>query len=467
MGQAHDGDSIDPEAVAALSDEVPYGISIGWTKPNSHACFDVVCERQNGADNSMSLRPSLVSTNGRPASWAKYANDPLVGRFTRNLVPKLRSLLQEQLPEYMVPSAFVLMGSMPLTPHGKINRKALPAPEQARPELADIYIAPRTQTERDLASMFAHILGVTQVGLHDNFFELGGRSLLATQLLSRIREAFPEKEIPLHHIFEFPTVAGLARVIEARAGTDQDLYLPPLIPIPRDEDLPLSLAQQRLWFLDRLEPASTVYISPAAVRFTGALNSVALEQAFNEVVRRHEVLRTSFSMRAGNPVQIIAPSLQVPLPIIDLSELPAARVEDEIQRLSRLEARRVFDLRHGALLRTKLLRVSAEEHVVLLSMHHIISDGWSIGVLIREVAALYSAYVRGEASPLKLLPVQYADFAQWQRTWLQGEVLSAQLNYWRAELAGAPAVLNLPLDNPDYRPRDADGQRTLSKFLLV
>lgn len=448
MGQAGGGDSVDPEEVAALSREVPYGISIGWTNPNSHACFDVVCQRQNGNDNLMSLRPSLASTNGRPTSWAKYANDPLEGRFTRNLVPKLRSLLQEQLPEYMVPSAFVLMGSMPLTPHGKINRKALPAPEQARPELADIYIAPRTQTEKDLASMFAHILGVTQVGLHDNFFELGGHSLLATQLLSRIREAFTEKEIPLHHIFEFPTVAGLAQAIEARAGTDQDLIMPPLVSIPRDGELPLSFAQQRLWFLDQLQPGRAVYNCPAAVRFSGPLNSAALEQGFNEVVRRHEVLRTSFSTRAGNQRQIIASSLQVPLPIIDLSRLPAARVEDEIQRLSRLEMQRAFDLKHDALLRTKLLRVSAEEHVVLVTMHHIISDGWSVGVLIREVAALYSAYMRGEESPLEKLPVQYADFAQWQRTWLQGEVLSAQLNYWRAELAGAPAVLNLPLDRP-------------------
>ncbi|HEV7398618.1 MAG TPA: amino acid adenylation domain-containing protein [Pyrinomonadaceae bacterium] len=448
MQQVAAGDSIDPEEVGELSSEIPYGISLGWSNPNSPASFDVVCQRQRDDDNLMSLSPSMVSTNGSPGPWAKYANNPLTGRFTRSLVPKLRSLLQEQLPEYMIPSAFVLMSSMPLTPHGKINRKALPAPEQARPQLADIYIAPRTQIEKDLASMFAQILGVTQVGLHDNFFELGGHSLLATRLLSRIREAFPEKEIPLHHIFEFPTVAGLAREIEACNGADQGLTMPPLVSIPRDEELPLSFAQQRLWFLDQLEPGSTVYNSPAAVRFTGALNSTALEQAFNEVVRRHEILRTSFSTRDGNQLQIIASSLQVPLPIIDLSGLPAARVEDEIQRLSLLEARRAFDLRHGPLLRTKLLRVSAEEHVVLLTMHHIITDGWSTGILIREVAALYSAYMRGEESPLEKLPVQYADFAQWQRTWLQGQVLSAQLDYWRAELVGAPAVLNLPLDRP-------------------
>jgi amino acid adenylation domain-containing protein len=355
--------------------------------------------------------------------------------------------LQEQLPEYMVPSAFVLMSSMPLTPHGKINRKALPAPEQARPELADIYIAPRTQTEKDLASMFAHILGVTQVGLHDNFFELGGHSLLATQLLSRIREAFPEKGISLHQIFEFPTVAGLAREIEARAGADQDLTMPALVSIPRDEELPLSFAQQRLWFLDQLEPGSAVYNCPAAVRFSGALNIAALEQGFNEVVRRHETLRTSFSTRSGSPIQVIASSLQVPLPLIDLSGLPAARVAEEIQRLSLLEAQRAFDLSHGALLRTKLLRVSAEEHVVLLTMHHIISDGWSIGVLVKEVTALYVAHAKGTPAKLEPLPIQYADYAYWEREWLQGEILEEQLEYWKKQLAGA-TVLELPTDRP-------------------
>ena len=447
MRQVGYDDGIDPEEVAALSREVPYEISLGWTNPNSCACFDVVCQRQRGDDNLISLSPSMASTNGRPRPWAKYANNPLEGRFTRNLVPKLRSLLQEQLPEYMVPSAFVLMDSMPLTPHGKINRKALPAPEQARPELADIYIAPSTQTERDLASIFAHILGVTQVGLNDNFFELGGHSLLATQLLSRIRETFPEKGISLHQIFEFPTVAGLGRQIAASAATDQDITMPPLVSIPRDQELPLSFAQQRLWFLDQLEPGSAVYNCPAAVRFSGALNIAALEQGFNEVVRRHEVLRTSFSTRDGSPLQIIASCLQVPLPIIDLSGLPAAKAEEEIQRLSLLEAQRAFDLSHGALLRTKLLRLGAEEHVVLLTMHHIISDGWSIGVLVKEVAALYVANAKGTPAKLEPLPIQYADYAYWEREWLQGEVLEEQLEYWKKQLAGA-TVLELPTDRP-------------------
>ncbi|HEU5132804.1 MAG TPA: amino acid adenylation domain-containing protein, partial [Pyrinomonadaceae bacterium] len=385
--------------------------------------------------------------NGNLKPWAAYANNPLDGRFARRLVPKLRSFLQEQLPDYMVPSAFVLMDAMPLTQHGKINRRALPAPEQARPELEDIYVAPRTTSEKELAVMFAHVLGVTQVGLHDNFFDLGGHSLLATQLLSRIRETFSDKEITLRHIFESPTVAGLASQIEASAEADQNLAMPPLTPISRNQELPLSFAQQRLWFLDQLEPGTAVYNCPAAVRFNGALNIAALKQSFNEVFRRHEVLRTRFTARDGNPIQVIASSLEVPLPIIDLSALPRTRVETEIERLSRLEAQRAFDLSRDLLLRTKVLRVSGDEHVVLVTMHHIISDGWSIGVLVKEVAALYEAYAKGNAGLLKPLDVQYADYAHWEREWLQGEVLDEQLDYWRQQLAEAP-VLELPTDRP-------------------
>ncbi len=397
-------------------------------------------------------RPQPES-NGNLKPWAGYANNPLEGRFARRLVPKLRSFLHEQLPDYMVPSAFVLMDAMPLTQHGKINHRALPAPEQARPELEDIYVAPQTHVEKELAAMFAHVLGVTQVGLHDNFFELGGHSLLATQLLSRIREAFSDKEIPLRHIFESPTVAGLAREIEATGIVVQKL--PPLFSIPRDEELPLSFAQQRLWFLNQLEPGSAVYNCPAAVRFTGALNLAALAQSFNEVMRRHEVLRTRFGVREGSAVQIVAPLLQVPLPIVDLSGLPRSRAEVELERLARLEAQRPFDLSQDVLLRTKVLRVSVDEHVIVVTMHHIVSDGWSIGVLVREVGALYETYAKASAVTLKPLSVQYADYAHWEREWLQGAVLDEQLEYWKQQLAAAP-VLELPTDRirppvPSYR----------------
>ncbi|HJT66776.1 MAG TPA: amino acid adenylation domain-containing protein, partial [Pyrinomonadaceae bacterium] len=388
---------------------------------------------------------SLPATNGDLKPWSSYANNPLEGRFARRLVPKLRSFLHEQLPDYMVPSAFVLIDAMPLTQHGKINRRALPAPEQSRPELEDIYVAPRTPNDKKLAALFAHVLGVNQVGLHDNFFDLGGHSLLATQLLSRIRETFPDKEITLRHIFDSPTVAGLAREIESTAAADQNL--PPLKPAPRDQDLPLSFAQQRLWFLDQLEKGSAVYNCPAAVRFHGALNIAALEQSLGEVVRRHEVLRTSFVSRDGSPAQVIASSFDLKLPLIDLSGLPRQLLERELHRFSLLEAQRPFDLAHGPLLRTKLLRVSEAEHVVLLAMHHIVSDGWSIGVLVKEVAALYAAFAGGKQSMLEPLPVQYADYAYWERAWLQGDVFERQLEYWKQQLDGAQ-VLELPADRP-------------------
>ncbi|HEX2271294.1 MAG TPA: amino acid adenylation domain-containing protein, partial [Pyrinomonadaceae bacterium] len=220
-----------------------------------------------------------------------------------------------------------------------------------------------------------------------------------------------------------------------------------MLTIPRDGELPLSFAQQRLWFLHQLEPGSAVYNCPAAVRFTGALNLAALAQSFTEVVRRHEVLRTRFAAREGSPVQIIGPSLPAPLPIVDLSGLPHSRAEVELERLARLEAQRAFDLSQDALLRTKVLRVSPDEHVVLVTMHHIVSDGWSIGVLVKEVAALYEAYAKGSAVTLKPLAVQYVDYAHWEREWLQGAVLAEQLAYWKDQLADAP-VLELPSDRP-------------------
>jgi amino acid adenylation domain-containing protein len=443
LKQIGPGNSVDPEAVAILADGMSYDVLPGWSTTNSHSSFDIVCQRR--ASDNHRITVSTADTNGHLRPWSTYANKPLEGRFARSLVPKLRSFLQEQLPDYMVPSAFVLLDAMPLTPHGKINRRALPAPDQARPELDDIYVAPHTPVEKELAAMFAHVLGVNQIGLHDNFFDLGGHSLLATQLLSRMLETFSDKKISLRHIFESPTVAGLALEIEATGTVAQKL--PPLLPIPRDKDLPLSFAQQRLWFLDRLEPGKATYNCPAAVRFTGALNIAALEQSLNEVVRRHEALRTRFSALDGSPVQIIAPTLEVPLPIVDLSRLPGAGVEIAIEQLSRLEAQRAFNLSHDALLRAKVLRVSANEHVVLLTMHHIVSDGWSIGVLVKEVAILYEAYAKGSPSSLAPLAVQYADYAHWEREWLQGEVLDEQLDYWKQQLANAP-VLELPADRP-------------------
>jgi len=270
---------------------------------------------------------------------------------------------------------------------------------------------------------------------------------LATQVVSRIRETF-QVEIPLRRLFEVPTVAGLAESIEAARLAGPNLLAPPILPVPRNGDLALSFAQQRLWFFDQLEPGLPAYNIPAAVRLKGPLNLAALEQSLNEIVKRHESLRTTFGKVDGRPTQVIAPTLTIKLPVVDLRKLPASEQEAEVRRLVTAEAQRAFDLSQGPLIRCTVLRLGDEEHVGLLTMHHIVSDGWSTGILVREVATLYVAFCAGGSSPLPVLPIQYADFAHWQRQWLQGEVLETQIAYWKKQLANAPALIDLPTDHP-------------------
>jgi len=358
---------------------------------------------------------------------------------------EVRSFLKARLPEYMVPAVFVPLDALPLMSNGKVNRGALAAFDRRRPELEKGFVAPRNAAEDLVAGIWAEVLGVERVGIYDNFFELGGHSLLATQAVSRMREAFAV-EIPLRRLFEVPTVAGLAESIEAARRTGQNAQAPSILPIPRDGDLPLSFAQQRLWFIDQLEPGNSAYNFPAAVRLKGPLNLAALERSVNEIVKRHEALRTTFTTVDGRPAQVIAPTLIVRSPIVSLRELPESEREAEVRRLAIEEAQRPFDLAQGPLLRVTLLRLAEEEHVGLLTMHHIVSDGWSTGILIREMAVLYEAFVGGRSSPLPELPIQYADFAHWQRQWLQGEVLETQLAYWKRQLLGA-SPFELPTDH--------------------
>ena len=360
---------------------------------------------------------------------------------------ELRSFLKERLPEYMIPAVFVLLDALPLTPSGKVDRQRLPAPDEAARTALDVHVAPRTPVEEVLCSVWAEVLKVGRVGVHDNFFELGGHSLLATQLMSRVRQAFGT-DVALRQLFEQPTVAELARAVEAKLRAGESTSAPPLRPAPRAGALPLSFAQQRLWFLDRLDPGGASYNLPTAVRVRGPLDAGALEQSLAEIVRRHEVLRTTFTAEGGRPVQVIAPAARPDFSVTDLSGLPAPERAAEAARLARAEAQRPFDLAAGPLMRTRLLRLSGAEHLLLLTMHHIVSDGWSMGILIREVSVLYEAFSRGAASPLTALPVQYADYALWQREWLTGEKLAEQLAYWRGQLAGAPPVLELPTDFP-------------------
>ncbi|PYS94472.1 MAG: hypothetical protein DMF50_12430, partial [Acidobacteria bacterium] len=359
----------------------------------------------------------------------------------------LRRFLAATLPDYMVPSAFVLLERLPRTPNGKLDRKALPAPAATRPAADETFVAPRTPDEKKLARLWGVVLRIERPGLHDNFFEAGGHSLLATQLISRLRETF-RVELPLRALFESPTIAGLARAIDSLRSLGTARPAPALARAPRDRDLPLSFAQQRLWFLDQLEPGCAFYNIPAALRLRGALDAEALRRSLNEIVRRHEALRTTFRAAEGEPVQVIAPALELPLPVTDLGHLPAEEGEVEARRRAADEARAPFDLERGPLVRASLLRLAGDEHVLLLTTHHIVSDGWSMNVFLSDLAHLYGAFRDGRPSPLSDPPIQYADFAIWQRERLQGEFLHEQLEDCTRRLARAPTVLDLPSERP-------------------
>ncbi|HEX7184130.1 MAG TPA: amino acid adenylation domain-containing protein, partial [Thermoanaerobaculia bacterium] len=381
-------------------------------------------------------------------------------------VAQVRSFLSSKLPEHMVPSALVFLESLPLTPNGKVDRRALPAPEAPEEVPGE---GPRTAVEEILAGIFGEVLDLDRVGREARFFDLGGHSLLATRVVSRVRQAFGV-ELPLRELFESPTVSGLAGVVEEALQAGPPAKASPLVPVSRDGDLPLSFAQERLWFLDQLEPGSALYNVPAALRLSGELDLGALERSFGEVVRRHEILRTTYPLWKGQARQRIAPPWLLNIPVVDLRSLDRGLGELEARHLTLAEARRPFNLARGPLLRAQILRLGHAEHVLLLTMHHIISDGWSMGVLVREVTALYAAFREGLPSPLPELAIQYAEFTQWQREWLQGELLQRQLAYWRRQLAGAPPILALPIDRPrPVRPthRGASVRFPLSPPLIV
>ncbi|HVS00394.1 MAG TPA: amino acid adenylation domain-containing protein [Thermoanaerobaculia bacterium] len=364
---------------------------------------------------------------------------------------ELCDLLRQSLPEHMVPAAFVKLDSLPLTANGKVDRRAIAAiaaiasAAQAAPgaEHGEEYAAPRTPVEETLTALWAELLGLDRVGVHDEFFHLGGHSLLATRLVSRVR-AMLGVEIDLCDVFEAPTPAGLARRVEGAWRPEA----PPLVPAPPAPFRPLSSAQRRLWFLHRFQGGSGVYNMPTLLRVRGPLCRPALAAALAEVTRRHEALRTVFTSVDGEPVQVVLPFTPPALPVIDLSVLPETERRAEADRLAAAEVQTPFELEEGPLSRTVLFALGTEEHALLVNAHHIVTDGWSVGVLVREVAALYEASAAGRPSPLPELPVQYGDFAVWQRTWLNGAVLEAQLDHWRQRLAGAPVVLDLPTDRP-------------------
>ncbi len=366
-------------------------------------------------------------------------------------VEALRSHLGERLPEHMVPAAYVRLERLPLTANGKLDRRGLPAPE------GDAYArrgyeAPEGEVEQTLAQVWAEVLGVERVGRHDHFFELGGHSLLAVQVVSRVRQVLG-LEAALGDLFALPVLADFAAFL----GKASRIDLPVIGPAPGTERLALSFAQQRLWFLYQMGSAGTAYHIPIRLRFRGELDRPALNRALDRIVARHEALRTRFPTMHGEPVQRCIEVEESALTLVehDLGGHPGA--EAELRRLMEDEARAPFDLEQGPLIRGRLVRIGDEDRVLLLTMHHIVSDGWSTGVLVRELGVLYGAFRRGDADPLPPLPVQYADYAAWQRRWVDGEVLREQAAYWRETLSGAPELLEVPADHPRPARQDHAG----------
>ena len=361
------------------------------------------------------------------------------------MISELRQFLAGNLPMYMVPQAFVFLESLPLTTNRKVDRRALPAPN-LEGDRRDQYVAPRNAIEEMLVQIWTEVLKVGQVGIYDNFFEIGGHSLLATQLVSRIRSLF-KIELPLRSLFAAATVAELAHLIEPLQQQNLTLTVPPILPRTKDTELPLSFAQQRLWFLDQLQPNSALYNIPMVLRLQGNLNQGALEQSLWSICDRHEVLRTNFVTINGQPTQVIQTTRET-ISVVDLQDLPIQEQAEKTQQLKQKQATQPFDLAKESLIRITLVVLSETEHLLLVCMHHIISDGWSIEVFIHELTTLYNAYPQNQPANLAPLPIQYADFAIWQRQWLQGDVLQTQLNYWQNQLADAPALLSLPTDHP-------------------
>src|SRR5205807_8260638 len=377
---------------------------------------------------------------------------------------ELRERLKQRLPEYMVPAAIIILERMPLTSNGKIDRKALPHPQ--RSSGGEQYVAPRGYMEEMLCGIWSQALGVERVGVEDNFFELGGHSLLATRVISRVRQVLGV-EVGVRMLFSAPTVAGMAKAIAALGRTEGRLVRPELGRVSRTAGLalPLSYGQQRLWFLDQMEPGSSFYNIPVALLLRGAVDVGALERSLQEVVRRHEALRTRFGYEDGNPVQIIAEQGEAELRL-EVVEAEGGSEEEKqkwLERIEKQEAERGIDLGQGPLLRSRLVRMGEREHVLLLVMHHIVSDGWSMGILVREMSALYEAFGEGRPSPLEELRVQYADYAVWQREWLRGEVLEEEVEYWRERLAG---VEPLELGKSGKRTGEGNARGGVEEFRL-
>jgi amino acid adenylation domain-containing protein len=438
-------ESVDPEDWWRLADETGYCANVSWANSVADGSYDVVFQ-----DARATTQPPAIDADnhdGGDRSLSQNTNKPLERSSFLSLIPKLRSHARAKLPEHMVPSAFVFLDRLPLTANGKVDRRALPALEKARAGIEQEFVAPRNATEELVAEIWTDVLGHSHVGVNDSFFDLGGHSLKSTQVVSRIRRTF-QVEFSLREFFEGPTIARISATISDLQGSPKSGDFSSIKPLTEQTAPPLSFAQQRLWFLDQLAPGDPSYNVPREIRISGPLDVSALKRSFNLVVARHASLRTTFPLVGSTPCQSIATLAKISMPMVSLVDLSRAESESQIEKLVVAEAKQSFDLSRDLPLRTTLLKVDEQEHVLLLSLHHIVSDDWSMGVFFDELRVAYEAFVNRRAPILAKLSIQYADFAVWQRKFFQGEVLERQLSYWKEQMRGAPPVLNLPTDRP-------------------
>ncbi|MCC8423089.1 non-ribosomal peptide synthetase, partial [Photorhabdus thracensis] len=381
----------------------------------------------------------LVLGDGQDKRLVAY----VVAEADEALVNHLRTYLSAILPDYMVPAAFVRLDIFPLTSNGKLDRRALPAPEEEA-FARQVYEAPQGETETTLAAIWRELLGVERISRYDNFFALGGHSLLAVRMMNRI--AALGIELPLSTLFKFPALMAFAEAIRARF-IKPGRILPAIVPLSREGQLPLSFAQQRLWFLAQFDGVSDTYHIPLALRLHGQLDIVAWQQALNTLFARHEALRSVFVAVDGQPqVELLPAESGLPMKKYDLRDAPD--VDAQLAFLSAQEVEASFDLARGPLIRSSLVQLADDDHVFLLTQHHIVSDGWSLGILKSELEALYAACLNQQPDPLLPLVIQYPDYAAWQRQWLSAERIQSQSDYWRTKLADAPVLLDLPTDRP-------------------
>ena len=463
-----DPNGIEPEDWWQWQVDLPYRITIDWSGNGADGYYDVIFVRSGTSIIPDRAMRSKHKTPRQP--WSAYANQPYTGTAHRHLVPQLREFLTQKLPGYMIPSAFVFLDQFPLTPNGKVDRKALPAPDKSRPMLDVELVAPRTATEEKLTELWADVLSLNEIGVLDNFFMLGGDSIQATQLTSRVRDVF-QIELSLHRLFEWPTIAQLGEYISGLSDPHRQSspslspqHLAPIQPVPHVGDLPLSFAEQRLWFLDQLQGDGeqgnrVVYNEQDALSLSGAVHIESLRAAIQDIVGRHESLRTNYQAIDGSPIRVIHPTLELDIPIVDIQQTSKAQQVSEVQFLARKERQQPFDLAHDPLLRVMLVQLAPDEYVLLLTMHHIVTDGWSTSVLGSELEILYRTYLEGRSSPLSPLPIQYTDFASWQRQPQIVDTLAPQLAYWQNQLSGVLPLLEIPTDHPRPMLQSYTGKR--------